>query len=361
MKISDLDYDLPEELIAQEPLPERTASRMMLARKGSGKIEDLHFRDLPDVLEPSDFLVLNDSAVFPARLLGRRPGGGRVELLLLRSQMTESTAGPAAEFPVEREVENRNHVVWEALARPKRKLRKGIELIFSDELRAKVVDSAGETVTVMFSFAGDFESILDRTAHVPLPPYIRRADSERDRARYQTVYAVKRGSIAAPTAGLHFTGAVLDELRKRGIPCFFVTLHVGYGTFRPVKTETVEGHKIDPETFFLSSEAAAGIRDALKAGRRLVAVGTTTTRVLEYWKRSSKDLGPAVGQTDLFIYPPFDFELVGGLLTNFHLPRSSLFALVCAFLGTEFAGRCYQHAVERRYRFYSYGDCMLIL
>jgi S-adenosylmethionine:tRNA ribosyltransferase-isomerase len=361
VKISDLDYDLPEELIAQEPLPNRDASRLMLVDKGSGVIQDLHFRELPAILHPADFLVLNDSAVFPARLLGRRPGGGRVELLLLRPDSEQATGALNSRSGGELPAENHDHALWEALARPKRKLRRNMELIFSDDLRGRVADVSDETVKIQFRFSGDFSSVLDRTARVPLPPYIRRPDTERDRDRYQTVYAARRGSIAAPTAGLHFTPGILNDLRRRGIHCFFVTLHVGYGTFRPVKSASIEQHRIDAESFSISANDAAGIREALQSGRRMIAVGTTTTRMLEHWKRSSPKLRAIAGQTDLFIYPPFDFKLVKGLLTNFHLPRSSLFALVCAFLGTELARQCYRHAVERHYRFYSYGDCMLIV
>lgn len=366
MKVSDLDYHLPAELIAQEPLPDRSASRLLVVSRRAGRFEDRVFCDLPQLIEPSDFLVLNDSRVFPARLLGKRETGGKIEVLLLRPVDFGNRSGPAD--PIGGDSRSRrgnrtcSRMTWEALVRPKRKMRLHSQLDFSPELTGLVVDKwEGEKALIEFQFQGDFYAILEKTGHVPLPPYIRRADSTEDRERYQTIYACASGSIAAPTAGLHFTPAILEQLKPRGIAYFMITLHVGYGTFRPVKTQAVEDHRIDPESFEISPATAAGIREALHSGRRLIAVGTTTTRVLEYWKRQSPALEALRGKTDLFIYPPFEFQMAQGLLTNFHLPRSSLFALVCAFLGKDLAHACYRHAVEDRYRFYSYGDCMLIL
>ncbi|HEY3130194.1 MAG TPA: tRNA preQ1(34) S-adenosylmethionine ribosyltransferase-isomerase QueA [Acidobacteriota bacterium] len=366
MKVSDLDYHLPAELIAQAPLPDRSASRLLVVSRRAGRFEDRLFRDLPWLIGPSDFLVLNDSRVFAARLLGKRETGGQIEVLLLRpadvaprSETTDPVGGDSKD-----KFENNmcSRMVWEALVRPKRKMRLHSHLVFSPDLTGSVLEkSEGEKALIEFRFQGDFHAILERTGHVPLPPYIRRPDSAEDRERYQTIYAKAPGSIAAPTAGLHFTPAMLEQLKSRGIEYFMITLHVGYGTFRPVKTEDVEDHRIDPESFEISLAMADGIRRALSAGRRLIAVGTTTTRVLEHWKRRSTVLEPRCGETNLFIYPPFEFQMVQGLLTNFHLPRSSLFALVCAFLGTDLAHACYRHAVQNRYRFYSYGDCMLIL
>jgi S-adenosylmethionine:tRNA ribosyltransferase-isomerase len=323
------------------------------------------FRELPELLGTSDFLVMNDSRVFPARLLGQRETGGKIELLLLRPLMPHPDQSARSE-PSSSKVVQAGHpfncMRWEVLARPKRKLRAQKRLYFSPELEGLVVsEGSGEKALVDFEFQGDFYKTLERSGRVPLPPYIDRPDSDMDRERYQTVYAEQRGSVAAPTAGLHFTQRMLDQLQARGVDRFMVTLHVGYGTFRPVKTDDIENHHVDREPFEITREAAAGIRRAFAAGRRLIAIGTTTTRVLEYWKRQSLKLEPFSGETDLFIYPPFPFEMVQGLLTNFHLPRSSLFALICAFLGTEPAHACYRHAVQARYRFYSYGDCMLIL
>ena len=364
MQVADLDYDLPEELIAQTPAADRDASRLLVVRRKSGQIEDRTFRELPEILSRSDFLVLNDSRVFPARLFGQRETGGRVELLLLRPAAPE-----APEHSLQRAPESNleeaglaRQAVWEALARPRRKLRVHSRILFSPELSGTIVtEEAGEKVRIAFEFHGEFNDLLARVGHVPLPPYIRRLAGPADRQRYQTVYARHPGSVAAPTAGLHFTQAMLEQLKSRDIDSLFVTLHVGYGTFRPVKTASIEEHRVDPEAFAISAAAAAGIRQSLSEGKRLIAVGTTTTRVLEHWLQRSPRLEPLTGETDLFIYPPFQFQMAQGLLTNFHLPRSSLFALACAFLGTELAHDCYRHAVKQRYRFYSYGDCMLIL
>jgi S-adenosylmethionine:tRNA ribosyltransferase-isomerase len=365
VKTAELDYYLPHELIAQQPLEDRSASRLLLVSRRAGDLQDRSFCELPALLGPTDFLVMNNSRVFPARLLGQRETGGKVELLLLRplTPGTDQSAGSedsSAQLAGGRP--SCNHMTWEVLARPKRKLRAQTWLFFSPELQGRVVsEGSGEKALIDFEFQGDFYQTLERSGRVPLPPYIDRPDSDMDRERYQTVYAEQRGSVAAPTAGLHFTQRMLDQLHARGVDRFMVTLHVGYGTFRPVKTDDLENHHVDREPFEITWEAAAGIRRALAAGRRLIAVGTTTTRVLEHWKRQSLKLEPFSGETDLFIYPPFDFEMVQGLLTNFHLPRSSLFALICALLGTDLAHVCYRHAVEKRYRFYSYGDCMLIV
>ncbi|MBI3939600.1 MAG: tRNA preQ1(34) S-adenosylmethionine ribosyltransferase-isomerase QueA [Acidobacteria bacterium] len=366
MKVSDLDYHLPPELIAQQPLADRSASRMLVVVRQTGQIQDRKFRDLKALLSPSDFLVLNNSRVLPARLLGKRDSGGRVEILLLRpieaSASSELTGG--VQMPADAAVQNftAGCGAWQALAKPKRKLRARSHLHFSADLEGTVVDlGPGDKVVIEFNSRGNLYDILEKTGHVPLPPYIHRADSDSDRQAYQTVYAEPPGSVAAPTAGLHFTQATLDQLKESGIRYHFITLHVGYGTFQPMKTEAVGDHRIDAERFVISDFAAVEIRRNLRQGKRLIAVGTTTTRVLEFWKRRSPALEPLAGETDLFIYPPFQFQIVQGMLTNFHLPRSSLFALVCALLGVELAHGCYRHAVQQRYRFYSYGDCMLIL
>jgi len=353
MRLSDFDYPLPRELIAQRPLEDRAASRMLVLYRQEGRWEDRMFRELPGFLGPGDCLVLNDSKVFPARLLGHRAGvralrvgkknparkrhlQGLVEVMLLRPQAGDPS-------------------VWQALVRPGRKMHLGERVRFDEELAAEVVarGELGER-TLRFNYAGDLYQKLDRIGHVPLPPYIRRPDEPRDRERYQTVYAAHTGSVAAPTAGLHFTPEILEQCRAVGADVAYVTLHVGLGTFQPIHTETIEEHRLHPESFEISEETARKLREA----RRLVAVGTTSVRTLE---TLAPDFGGRVGETALFIYPGFRFQATGALLTNFHLPRSSLLVLVCAFAGQELALKAYRHAVEARYRFYSYGDCMLVL
>jgi S-adenosylmethionine:tRNA ribosyltransferase-isomerase len=355
MRLSDFDYELPPELVAQEPLPDRAASRMLVVYRQHQRWEDRAFRDLPEFLGSGDCLVLNDSRVLPARLLGRRAGvrarpigkknparkqylKGQVEVLLLR---------PSAEDPA----------VWQALVHPGRKMRPGERVIFDDGLEAEILrwGPFGER-TIRLHCDGDLFDKLERIGHVPLPPYIRRPDRPEDRERYQTVYARKPGSVAAPTAGLHFTPEILERCRQAGAEVAWVTLHVGLGTFQPVRADPIEQQKLHSEPFEISEENAARLR----AARRLVAVGTTSVRVLETAVRTH-GLAAMRGETDLFIYPGFEFRATGALLTNFHLPRSSLLMLVCAFAGREFTLAAYRHAVRQRYRFYSYGDCMLLV
>ena len=352
MQLSDFDYHLPDQSIAQRPLEDRAASRMLVLHRDERRWEDRAFRDLPRFLREGDCLVLNDSRVFPSRLFGRRAGvhslavgknnpkrwenlSGRVEVLLLR--------------PLDADAKT-----WEALVRPGRKMRTGERIRFDGDLEAEILARGeyGER-TVRFRYAGDVFSALERIGHVPLPPYIRRADEPADRERYQTVFARERGSAAAPTAGLHFTPEVIEQCRAAGAGLAFVTLHVGLGTFQPVHEEQLERHKLHAEFCRIPEESVAKI----SAARRRVAVGTTSVRTLETWTRS----GQAAGDTDLFIYPGYEFRAVGAMLTNFHLPRSSLLMLVCAFGGTELVLAAYRHAVEAGYRFYSYGDCMLLL
>ncbi|MDW8128999.1 MAG: tRNA preQ1(34) S-adenosylmethionine ribosyltransferase-isomerase QueA [Bryobacterales bacterium] len=355
MRLSDFDYHLPPELIAQEPLPDRAASRMLVLDRRRQTWEDRFFRDLPEFLGPGDCLVLNDSRVLPARLLGRRAGvralpvgrknparklhlKGQVEILLLR---------PSPEDPC----------VWQALVHPGRKMRPGERVFFGEDLEAEILrwGPYGER-TVRLHCKGDLYETLERVGHMPLPPYIRRPDGAVDRERYQTVYARHPGSVAAPTAGLHFTPEILERCRQAGAQIAWVTLHVGLGTFQPVRSDPIEQQKLHSEPFEITEENAA----TLRAARRIVAVGTTSVRVLETAARRG---GPVAmrGETDLFIYPGFEFRATHALLTNFHLPRSSLLMLVCAFAGRDFTLAAYRHAVEQRYRFYSYGDCMLIL
>jgi S-adenosylmethionine:tRNA ribosyltransferase-isomerase len=339
MDLAEFDYELPQELIAQAPLPDRSASRMLVVDRARQRWEDRQFRDLPAFLGPGDCLVLNDSRVFPARLYGRRARfSGAVEVLLLRP-----VDGGAKE--------------WHALVHPGKKMRVGEIVRFTADLEAEIVARRefGER-TLRFRTDRDVYDEIEKIGHVPLPPYIKRQDDTADRERYQTVFARERGSAAAPTAGLHFTPAVLDECRARGAQVAFVTLHVGLGTFQPPHTDRVEGHRLHSEHFSITAENAA----RMAAARRLVAVGTTSVRTIESAMLSG-GLRETAGDTDLFIYPGFEFHAAGAMLTNFHLPRTSLLLLVCAFAGKDLALDAYRHAVKERYRFYSYGDCMLIV
>ena len=362
MLVTEFDYHLPHELIAQRPLQDRDASRMMVVDRTVGTFADHVFRELPSILQPGDLLVLNNTRVFPARLLGHRQG--------VKAQAVGKN-NPARRQFLTAEIEillvrREDDHVWEALVHPGRKVRVG-EVIYvgHGELEAEVV-SRGERglrrVRLRTTQHDTVDAAIDRLGHVPLPPYIRRPDNHSDREAYQTIYAKTRGAVAAPTAGLHFTPAVLEALRARGVQTCEVTLHVGLGTFRPVEAERVEDHKMEAEQFEISEPAAAAINLTRRAGRRIVAVGTTSVRTLEYVaRRHAGRVLAAAGEVDLFIVPGFQFRITGGLLTNLHLPRSTLLMLVSAFGGRDLILRAYQHAIEQRYRFYSYGDCMLIL
>ncbi len=351
MRVADFDFVLPESLIAQEARP-RGRSRLMVVDRARATWHDATIADLPALLQPGDVLVVNDTRVFPARLLGRRdPSGGAVECFLLTRRAD-------------------NH--WDALMAPAERLQPGARVVFDDadrapgvRLRAEVV-SRGERGQRAVAFAAEgaasVDAAIDLLGHVPLPPYIRRADTADDRARYQTVYARERGSVAAPTAGLHFDDAVLAALTERGVARAAITLHVGYGTFKPVKVERVEDHAVDPEPYVVSAEAVSAIRDARARGGRVVVVGTTTTRALEHAARVGNGVvSPGAALADLFIYPGHRFTVVDALMTNFHLPQSSLLMLVAAFGGLDLVMDAYRAAVERGYHFYSYGDAMVIL
>jgi S-adenosylmethionine:tRNA ribosyltransferase-isomerase len=336
--LSSYEYDLPSELIAQHPTERREDSRLLVLGRDDVSMEDRVFRDLPDLLRPGDLLVANESRVIPARLFGTLDTGGRVELLLVRE-----TAGGA----------------WEVMARPARKLRVGVTVLLAEGVTAEVEGELGEgRRVVQFRGAADFASWLDGAGVAPLPPYIHEAPA--DVERYQTVYARSRGSVAAPTAGLHFTDAVLEQLGDRGVEMRFVTLHVGPGTFKPVTEENLERVELEPEIATVSAETAAAVRSAKAEGRRVIAVGTTTTRTLEGLAAQAGEVTTWNGALNSFIRPPFQFRVVDGLITNFHLPRSSLLMLVSAFAGRERVREAYRHAVAERYRFYSFGDAMFI-
>lgn len=348
MDVADFDFALPDELIAQEPPPVRGASRLLVMRRDHERVEHTTFARIADVLQAGDVLVLNDTKVFPARLLGHRvPSGGAVECLLLRQLGSD---------------------LWDALVHPGQKLQPGARVVFErdgNRLHGEVIARHfhGRRTIRLWSDAGeDVTALIDRIGHVPLPPYIRRIDSAPDRERYQTIYARERGSVAAPTAGLHFTSELLQDLVIRGIERVDITLHVGYGTFKPVRAARVEDHVVDPERFAVSPAAAAALTRARREGRRIIAVGTTTARTLESLEIGADgQIEPTHSETSLFIHPGHTFRIVGGLVTNFHLPRSSLLMLVAAFAGRERVLTAYREAVARGYRFYSYGDAMLIV
>ena len=345
MNLSDFDFDLPDRLIAQTPAPARDGSKMMVVWRDSGKREHLVFRNLPDILDSDSFLVVNNTKVFPARLRASRPGKREeIEILLLKE------LGP---------------LDWLALVKPARKAPPGQKFIIGG-LPAKVLE-ARESGTRVFRFesGGDLNQLFERIGEPPIPPYIHRRrgqDLSEDKARYQTVYARHRGSVAAPTAGLHFTEEVFRRLGERGVPVCELLLHVGYGTFQPVRCENIDHHQMEPEYYEIDTTTIEKIRNYKANGLRLIAVGTTTTRCLEFLAREENGLAKAsAGLCNLFIYPGFDFRILNGLLTNFHLPRSTLFMLGCAFAGRELLLDCYREAISQNYRFYSYGDCMLIL
>lgn len=354
LRVEDFNFDLPEELIAQQPPAERGASRMLVVDRATGVYRDSRFAEFPSLLRPGDVLVLNDSRVIPARLFARRTlrrerekPTGRIEVML-----TE----PAGKHR------------WRALVRPGRKVAIGERLVFpaadgSIALEAEVLER-GEFGERLLEFApgADFFAAIERIGHTPLPPYIHRDDAATDRERYQTVYARDPGSVAAPTAGLHFTPEILEAIAAQGVEIARVTLHVGLGTFAPLRVERVADVRLHKERYTLSDETANSLNRALREGRRVVAVGTTVVRTLEACAQRAKgsELEPHSGTTEIFISPGFEFRVVGALLTNFHLPQSSLLMLVSAFAGRERVLNAYKHAVEERYRFFSYGDCMFL-
>lgn len=352
MLLSDFHYDLPPELIAQQALDDRAASRMLVLYRSEGRWEDRRFRDLPSFLRPGDCLVLNDSKVFPARLFGHRAGVNALPVGKNNPKLKENLSGRVEVFLL-RPLSGGGRE-WQALVRPGRKMRVGERVQFDGGLEGEIVarGELGER-TIRFSGGEDLWAAFDRIGHVPLPPYIKRADELGDRERYQTVFAREKGSVAAPTAGLHFTGEILDECRTAGAAVAYVTLHVGLGTFQPLHEEQIETAKLHTEHYHIPPETA----DSVLRAQRVVAVGTTAVRTLETAARS----GALDGETDIFLYPGAQFRATGAILTNFHLPGTSLLLLVCAFAGTELTLSAYRHAVQEKYRFYSYGDCMLIV
>jgi len=343
MRIEEFDYHLPRELIAQFPLAERDRSRMLVLSREKGEIIHSYFYHLPSFLRAGDLIVVNDTRVIPARLIGRRrKTGSKVELLLLREK-------------------ERNQ--WIVLGKPGKRLKPGDEIVFGEgELIAKVVASGerGER-EVIFSYSGDLYSIIEKIGHTPLPPYIKRDDLPEDRERYQTLFASSPGAVAAPTAGLHFTKGVVNKLIEMGVELASITLHIGPGTFRPLTEEETKKGELPPEYYRISPETAEKVKRALSQGRRVIAVGTSTVRTLEGVFKERGEIVPSSGWCSLFIRPGFRFEVISGLLTNFHMPRSSLLLLVAAFAGGELTKKAYEEAVANKYRFLSYGDCMLIL
>jgi len=348
--IEDYDYSLPDELIAQVPLPDRDKSRLMVADRSTGSLNDRHFLDLPELLLPGDLLVVNNTRVVPARLFGRKESGGRIEILVLEHGNEEAS---------------KPETRW-CLLRSSKRPRKGSRLFFENNLSG-VAENPGEDGLIQITFQGpeSIDSLLEDRGMMPLPPYIRRKEKDRlselDRERYQTVFAERRGAVAAPTASLHFTKGLLARLEQAGISVVPLTLHVGHGTFRPVRTRDIREHQLGYEKYDLSPESAHAIERAKREGRRVVAVGTTVVRTLESAAGSKGEMKSGRGKTDLLITPGFSFRVVDALITNFHLPRSSLLFLVSAFAGLDLIRKAYQEAVAKAYRFYSYGDAMLIL
>lgn len=340
MKTSDFNYELPPELIAQTPLEQRDGSRLMLLDRGNGAFQHRHFYELPQFLRPGDCLVLNDSRVLPARLIGKRlPGGGACEVLLLV---------------------DRGNKTWECLVRPGRKLRPGTRLTFGDgTLNAQVTEELpGGNRLVRFDYDGIFLELLEQLGKMPLPPYIK--TELEDPERYQTVYSRAVGSAAAPTAGLHFTQALLEQLKAMGVRLAYVTLHVGLGTFRPVKEEDLSAHDMHSEYCMIPAETAQIVNDTKRQGGRVICVGTTSCRTLESWASEDGSLKESAGWTNIFIYPGYRFKVLDGLITNFHLPESTLIMLVSALAGREHILAAYREAVRERYRFFSFGDAMFI-
>ncbi len=343
MLLSDFDFQLPEELIAQQPTARRDASRLMSLERESGAVGCAFFKDLPQYFRSGDLLVLNDTQVIPARLLGHKTSGGKIEIFLVRRDMQAQGEE------------------WFCLTKSSRAPKPGTEVVFAGDLRAVVLEEVESSYRrVRFQFSGDFMQQVETIGHLPLPPYIKREDGAEDRTRYQTVFAREKGAVAAPTAGLHFTEKMLGQLRQLGVEICSLTLHVGLGTFLPVRVEDVRQHKMHTEVYQVPQPTADAVNRAKQEGRRVFALGTTSARTLETAATESGRLRVGSGESDIFIYPGYRFKLVDGLITNFHLPKSTLLMLVSAFAGRDNVLAAYRRAVEERFRFFSYGDCMLI-
>jgi S-adenosylmethionine:tRNA ribosyltransferase-isomerase len=342
MRTEEFDYHLPPSLVAQYPPPQRGETSLMIVHRQTGVIEHRAFGDIAQYLNPSDLLVMNNTRVLPARLIGKKETGGRVEMLLI-----PSWNGMGGE--------------WKALIKGAGKMKRGARIRFEQGLEGEVGEVKDGKGKVSFSGQGEAMDVLRKIGHIPLPPYIKRGDEELDRERYQTVFAEREGSIAAPTAGLHFTHALLQSLRENGVRATIITLHIGIGTFAPVKARDIEDHTMEAEWIEISEETAREIEGTKARGGKVIAVGTTTTRALESFSNGSGGVRPGKGTTSLFIHPPYRFGVIDGLVTNFHLPKSTLLMLTSAFAGKDLLMKAYREAIRRKYRFYSYGDAMLIL
>lgn len=344
MKLEEFDYELPKELIAQLPSQKRENSKMLVLNRQALCYEDKHFYDIVDCLDENDFLVLNNTKVIPARLFSIKDTGAKIEIFLVR------------------EIEK---TIWIALIKPSKRVKPQMVLKIGDKLSVEILEKIGDKWKIKLNYTGNIFEILGEYGNIPLPPYIERNMTDEqyknlDFERYQTVYAKYEGSVAAPTAGLHFTQDILEKLEKKGVGKAFVHLNVGLGTFKPVKVDDIENHQMDSETFEIPEESAIAINKAIKQGKNIVAVGTTSVRTLETTMQKYGKIIPVKDHSELFIYPGFEFKIVNKIITNFHLPKSTLLMLVSAFAGREFIFDAYKHAIENKYRFYSYGDCMLI-
>ncbi len=350
-KLTDYDYHLPDDLISHSPEEKRDASRLMHVNRNTGVVSHKKFSDLPDFLNPSDVLVVNNTKVIPARLNGFKETGGKVEVLII-----DYTGGIEA-------LSKTGYFECECLIRASKRPKDGSLITFENGLSATVIGFTDGIYLVRFSSDDDFDASLDKTGKMPLPPYISRKDTPPcdDKVSYQTVYAAEKGAVAAPTAGLHFTDELLDKIRAKGVQIITITLHVGYGTFVPVRVEDIRDHDIHTEKFFIPADSAAILNAAKKEGRRIIAVGTTTVRTLEYAMQQHGEVRPGQGDCDLFIYPGYEYKVVDAMVTNFHIPKSTLLMLVSAFAGKETVFKAYKTAVDEKYRFYSYGDSMLIV
>jgi len=347
--LNDYDYDLPEERIAQTPVEGRDQSKLLFMDRTTGEIAHHKFSDIYDLLSPSDVLVINNTEVIPARLLGQKETGGKAEVLIL-------------DYPGDKKsrIDNGEYVC-RCLIKSSKRPKDGTTLIFDQKLKANVVNFKAGVYVVKFSYKGNFEQIIDRIGHVPLPPYIKRNDDKNDRTFYQTVYASQKGAVAAPTAGLHFSLSLMKKLKEKGVKVVALTLHVGYGTFLPVRVSDIRDHRIHSEWYSISKETADRINESKKKGHRIVAVGTTAVRTLEYAGKENGIVAQGEGSCDLFIYPGYKFKTVDAMLTNFHLPKSTLLMLVSAFSTRDNVLNAYKAAIEKQYRFFSYGDAMLII